>query len=72
MVLPGLLKELWNYWLWFGRLLPGRSSTASFGECGGGVPGRSEELFAGTLLGPEATRRGAGHSPGDVCFWCGV
>ncbi len=59
-----LLKELWNYWLWFEVRLPASVSTAFFGRCGKCSAGFDRELFAGMLLGPEATRRGAGHGPG--------
>jgi hypothetical protein len=59
VVLPGLLKELWNYWLGFAIRLPARASTASFGWRGKCSAGSGQELFAGMLLGPEATRQGA-------------
>lgn len=61
-----LLKESWNYWLWFIAVTDAGVSTDPSGswrtlaESGGG-------LFTCTLLGPEAARLRAGHSPGTLC-----
>ena len=59
MVLLWLLKELWNYWLWFIAVVIPPASTAELASRGTPVVELGGGLFACTLLGPEATRLGA-------------
>ena len=70
MVLPGLLKESWNYWLSPATVSEVRVSTAGDRVESGAGAWRGD-CSRSTLLGPEATRLGAGHGPG-MLFVSGV